>query len=103
MLPYVHDENWDETSDISNFMQRDPMVREPTVCWILATHRPPDTSHFPDAHEVGLPNIVAAEARVGGLTKCRVAAAFVGASYSEVLKVKFMQHHAVVLESQTAG
>src|SRR5437016_3969778 len=80
--------------DISHFMQRDPMVRESMVCWILVTHRPPDTPHFPDAHEVGLPNIVAAEARFGSLTERSVAAAFRRPSFREVLEVEFMQHHA---------
>ncbi len=61
VLPHVHHEDGDEAADVARLVQRDPVVREPSVRRVLVADGPADAAHLADADEVGLPDVVGAE------------------------------------------
>src|SRR5688500_14448944 len=80
------------------------MVRQTTVHWILVSDGPTHTTHLPNAHEVGLPNIVTAKTRFGCLGKLRRSSRVACATTRlQIVEVVLMQHHAVVFETKSPG
>ena len=54
MLPNIHHENRNESRNIANLMQGDPMVRDPAGVRVLIADCPTDASHFSDPCKVEL-------------------------------------------------
>src|SRR5207244_2391147 len=69
VLPDVHHEDRDEARDVADLVERDPVVRQPSGPRVLEADRPSDAAHLPDPDEVRLPELVAAEAVLGGPTE----------------------------------
>lgn len=55
VLPDVHHQQGLEASNIANFMQCDPVIRQPTVRRILIADSPAHPPHLADTDKVGFP------------------------------------------------
>src|ERR1700674_5627258 len=62
VLPHVHHEHRIETRHVARLVQRDPMIGESTISWILEADGPTNALHLTNAYKIRLPDIVAAEA-----------------------------------------
>src|SRR5476651_659817 len=62
VLPHVHHEHWIETPHVARRVQRDPMIGESTISWVLEADGPTNAPHRADAYNIRLPDIVAAKA-----------------------------------------
>src|SRR5262245_38078097 len=103
VFPYVHYQNRVEAGDIPDLMQGYPVIGNPPAFWILKAYRPTDAAHFADADKVRFPDVIAAEAFLSCFIKLSLFARITRSCLCHVSKVVFMQHHAVVLETETAS
>src|SRR2546428_9445198 len=101
MLPNVHHQHRIETGDVARLVQADPMIRQLSVRRVLVTDGPTNAPHLADADKVSLPNIVTAERLFGGFAKAGPSGRIAGAAAAlQVVEIIFVQHHAVVFETQ---
>src|SRR5450759_2203666 len=84
-------------------MQRDPMIGESAIGWILEADGPTDAPHLANAYKIRLPDIVAAEALFRCSMESSVLLGVARATAFHVAEVVFVQHHTVVLEAKAAG
>src|SRR2546423_1549103 len=101
VLPNVHDERGDEARDVADLVQRDPVVREPLVDWVLVADGPAHAAHLADRDEVRLPDVVAAEGLFGEFVELRTCFR-VGRRRAllHVAEVVLVKNHSVVLEAE---
>src|SRR5580765_246372 len=103
MLPNIHHENWIEAGDIARLVQRDPMIRKAAVSRIFITDGPANTAHFPNANEVGFPNVVTAESCFSGFKEMGSVRRVAGSTSAlQVVEIILVQDHAVVFKSKPA-
>ena len=64
---------------------------------------PPHTAHLFDTHKIGLSRLIPAERILGDMIEVRVAPGMVCAVLLHVLKIVFVQHHAVTQNQDAAS
>src|SRR5581483_10381477 len=103
VLPNVHHEHWVESGDVARLMQREPVIRQIAVGWILVADGPTHSAHLADAYKLGFPNVVAAEALLRRFAKSGTAIRITGAAATfQIIEVVFVQNHAVVFEAESS-
>src|SRR5581483_12165261 len=71
VLPHVHDQDWNESCDVSMLMQRDPVIGDATIGGILIADGPAHPSHLPHSDKIRFPDFIAAETLFHGLHERR--------------------------------
>src|ERR1041385_147025 len=100
VLPHVHYQDGREARDIANLVQRNPVIGQSAVSWILIANSPADATHLANADEVRSPDVVTSETLLRCLPKGGSLARLAGTRLHHVVEVVLVEDHAVVFKPQ---
>src|SRR5688572_6810606 len=76
VFPYIHDQHWNVTGDMSVVVQCDPYVHQLSAAGILIADRPTHTTHFAYGDEIFFPGLITSPLLLSLAHESRTSAGF---------------------------